>query len=47
MSKSLNNAIFIGDSPDDVNKKVRSMFTDPNRINDTEPGTVEGNPVVI
>jgi tryptophanyl-tRNA synthetase len=47
MSKSLNNAIFIGDSPEDVNKKVRRMFTDPNRIHATDPGTVEGNPVFI
>jgi tryptophanyl-tRNA synthetase len=47
MSKSLNNAIFLGDSQDEVGKKVRKMYTDPNRIHATDPGRVEGNPVFI
>ena len=47
MSKSLNNAIFLGDSKEDVSKKVRKMYTDPNRIHATDPGRVEGNPVFI
>ena len=47
MSKSLNNAIFLGDSQEDVLKKVRKMYTDPNRIHATDPGRVEGNPVFI
>jgi tryptophanyl-tRNA synthetase len=32
MSKSLNNSIFLGDDTETVNKKVRGMFTDPNRV---------------
>ncbi len=32
MSKSLNNAIFLSDSEEEVNAKVRRMFTDPTRI---------------
>ncbi len=45
MSKSLNNAIFLSDSPGEVRKKVNSMYTDPNRVSADIPGTVEGNPV--
>ncbi|MBN4067355.1 tryptophan--tRNA ligase, partial [Simkania negevensis] len=45
MSKSLNNAIFLSDDAKTVEKKVRSMYTDPNRIRADLPGTVEGNPV--
>ncbi len=45
MSKSLNNAIFLSDDPKTVEKKVRSMYTDPKRIRADIPGTVEGNPV--
>jgi tryptophanyl-tRNA synthetase len=45
MSKSLNNAIFLSDGPKDVQKKVMSMYTDPNRVRADIPGTVEGNPV--
>lgn len=47
MSKSLNNAIYLSDSPQQVRKKVMGMFTDPNRIHADIPGTVEGNPVFI
>jgi len=47
MSKSLNNAIFLSDSPEEVKEKVMKMFTDPNRIRPTDPGKVEGNPVFI
>ena len=47
MSKSLGNAIFLSDSAKDVRKKVKGMFTDPNRIRADIPGTVEGNPVFI
>lgn len=45
MSKSLNNAIFLSDTAKEVEKKVRGMYTDPNRISADVPGTVEGNPV--
>lgn len=47
MGKSLNNAIFLADSAEEVEKKVMSMYTDPNRIHATDPGKVEGNPVFI
>ncbi len=45
MSKSLNNAIYLSDSPDEVKKKVMRMYTDPNRLRATDPGTVENNPL--
>ena len=47
MSKSLNNTIFLCDSAEEVKKKVRRMYTDPNRTSSTVPGKVEGNPVFI
>ncbi|HAJ36287.1 MAG TPA: tryptophan--tRNA ligase [Chloroflexi bacterium] len=47
MSKSLNNAIFLSDDAKTVERKVMSMYTDPNRIRADIPGTVEGNPVFI
>jgi tryptophanyl-tRNA synthetase len=42
MSKSLNNAIFLSDDADTVQKKVMGMYTDPKRIRATDPG--ETNP---
>ena len=45
MSKSLGNCINLGDSPEQIRKRVMSMFTDPLRIHATDPGRVEGNPV--
>jgi tryptophanyl-tRNA synthetase len=45
MSKSLGNAIFLSDDADTVNKKVMSMYTDPNHVRVSDPGQVEGNPV--
>lgn len=47
MSKSLGNAIMLSDDSATVTEKVRGMFTDPNRLRATDPGTVEGNPVFI
>lgn len=47
MSKSAGNAIFLADDPKTVEKKVRGMYTDPNRVHANIPGTVEGNPVFI
>jgi tryptophanyl-tRNA synthetase len=47
MSKSLNNAIFLSDDADTVQKKVMSMYTDPKRIRVSDPGTVENNPLWI
>jgi len=47
MSKSLGNTIHLSDSPEDVVKKVRQMYTDPKRVRADIPGTVEGNPVFV
>jgi tryptophanyl-tRNA synthetase len=47
MSKSLDNAIYLSDDARTVQKKVQSMYTDPNRIRADIPGRVEGNPVFI
>lgn len=47
MSKSLNNCIYLSDSEEEVRKKVMSMFTDPNHLQVSDPGQVEGNPVFI
>jgi tryptophanyl-tRNA synthetase len=47
MSKSLNNAIYLSDDEKTVDKKVMSMFTDPNRVSADIPGKIEGNPVFI
>ncbi len=47
MSKSLGNAIYLSDDPATVETKVMSMYTDPNRLRASDPGTVEGNPVFI
>lgn len=47
MSKSLDNAILLSDAADTVSKRVRMMYTDPNRTRADIPGTVEGNPVFI
>ncbi len=47
MSKSYNNTIDLSDTAADVVKKIRQMYTDPNRVRADIPGTVEGNPVFI
>ena len=45
MSKSLGNCIYLSDSEADVKKKVMSMYTDPNHIQVSDPGQIEGNTV--
>jgi tryptophanyl-tRNA synthetase len=47
MSKSLDNAIYLSDDPKTVERKVRGMYTDPNRVRADIPGQVEGNPVFV
>lgn len=47
MSKSIGNCIYLLDDEDTVNKKVKSMYTDPTRLKPTDPGHVDGNPVFI
>lgn len=44
-SKSLNNAIYLSDSDEEISKKVMGMYTDPNHIKVEDPGQVEGNVV--
>ena len=45
MSKSLGNCIYLAESADEMHKKVMSMYTDPQHINVSDPGHVEGNTV--
>ena len=45
MSKSLGNCIYLADTPEDVKKKVMSMYTDPDHIRVEDPGKIEGNTV--
>ena len=47
MTKSLDNAIYLSDSAEEVERKVMAMYTDPTRIHPTDLGHVEGNPVFI
>ena len=44
-SKSLNNAIYLSDPPDEIKRKIFEMYTDPNHIRISDPGQVEGNVV--
>jgi tryptophanyl-tRNA synthetase len=44
-SKSLNNAIFLSDSSEEVKRKVFLMYTDPNHLKVTDPGQIQGNVV--
>lgn len=45
MSKSLNNCIYLSDEPEEIQRKVMSMFTDPNHLKVEDPGNTENNPV--
>ena len=47
MSKSLGNCIYLSDEPEDIKKKIMSIYTDPNHLRVQDPGKVEGNPVFI
>ncbi|KTC71557.1 tryptophanyl-tRNA synthetase [Legionella birminghamensis] len=44
-SKSLGNAIFLSDTPEEIKRKVFLMFTDPAHLKISDPGKVEGNVV--
>ncbi|MCM1337768.1 MAG: tryptophan--tRNA ligase [Candidatus Amulumruptor caecigallinarius] len=43
MSKSLGNCIYLSDTPKELKKKVNSMYTDPEHLNISDPGHLEGN----
>ncbi|TWV07711.1 tryptophan--tRNA ligase [Bacteroidaceae bacterium HV4-6-C5C] len=45
MSKSLGNCIYLSDSAEEVEKKIRGMYTDPDHLRVQDPGRIEGNPV--
>ena len=45
MSKSLGNCIYLSDEPEDIRKKIMSMYTDPDHIRIEDPGKLEGNTV--
>lgn len=45
MSKSLGNCIYLSETADELNKKVMSMYTDPQHISVNDPGHIEGNTV--
>ena len=43
MSKSLKNAIYLGDSEKELKKKINQMFTDPQKIHLDDPGHLQGH----
>lgn len=45
MSKSLGNCIYLSEEPEEIKKKIMSMYTDPDHIKITDPGKIEGNTV--
>ena len=45
MSKSLGNCIYLSESAKEVEKKVKSMYTDPTHLRVEDPGHIEGNTV--
>ncbi|MBR5051935.1 MAG: tryptophan--tRNA ligase [Bacteroidaceae bacterium] len=45
MSKSLGNCIYLSDPADEINKKVKTMYTDPLHLQVSDPGHLEGNTV--
>lgn len=47
MSKSLANCIYLSDTPEEVTKKVMTMYTDPNHIRVEDPGDTKNNPVFM
>lgn len=47
MSKSLGNCIYLSDTPEEVTKKVMTMYTDPNHIRVEDPGNTKNNPVFM
>ena len=45
MSKSYDNAIYLSDTPEEVEQKLRTMVTDPARVKKTDAGNPELSPV--
>ena len=44
MSKSYNNAVFLSDTPEEIDQKLSRMMTDPARVRRTDPGEPEKCP---
>jgi tryptophanyl-tRNA synthetase len=44
MSKSYNNAVFLSDPPEEIDKKLSRMMTDPARVRRQDPGEPEKCP---
>ena len=42
MSKSLDNTIYLADSPEEIERKMMMAYTDPRKIRKTDPGNPEG-----
>lgn len=42
MSKSLDNAIYLSDSPEEIAAKVRTAYTDPTKLRANDPGHPDG-----
>ena len=47
MSKSLGNCIYLADTKEEVAAKIKKMYTDPEHIQITDKGHLEGNVVFI
>ncbi|HEV8375834.1 MAG TPA: tryptophan--tRNA ligase, partial [Candidatus Polarisedimenticolia bacterium] len=45
MSKSYQNAVYLSDSQEEVQKKIRTMVTDPARVRRSDPGNPDVCPV--
>ena len=45
MSKSLGNCIYLSEEPEEIQKKIMSMYTDPGHLRVQDPGKIEGNTV--
>ena len=45
MSKSLGNCIYLSDPEEEVKRRVMSMYTDPEHLQVSDPGHLEGNTV--
>ncbi|MCP1119051.1 tryptophan--tRNA ligase [Robbsia andropogonis] len=47
MSKSLGNTINLGDTPEQISKQVKNVYTDPLHLKVSDPGHLEGNVAFI
>ena len=45
MSKSYNNCLYLSEAPSEIDKKIKTMVTDPARVRRTDPGNPDVCPV--